>query len=651
MRLPLPVLGTIAAGCAAIAVAFARLPSAPLTALALLAAAAILSEVVEESERGRLREPVDEQPLRLVAGVHIAAAILLGPWFAALVAGGGMIVARTFRGVAWRFSAFQASAFALASLSGGEAFLGVGGHVGRLRLLDDLAPLLALALVYVTVRTLLLELVDAGEPFHPNLPAAAAEAGLGAAVAVLAARHPWDVVVLVPLALAVNRAYVRLARLRRETLRALETFANIVDEREPSTYRHSLRVAGYVDGLARALHLPFSDIDRLRWAARLHDLGKVAVDASVLAKPTGLSNDEWAAVRRHPRLSARLLQRFQFTAGQARAVHYHHERVDGQGYYGVAAQDLPLASHFLIVADSFDAMTTDRPYRPALSQEEALVEIERNLGTQFHPAVAKAFVAVQRGLDPWAALTPGEAAELRAAAARYRLPPIPGRRDLKQRPELVALAGTVVVLVGVGLGQLPVTVIGAAVAAAGLVLRSVVRSRAAKLAAGLREIARTARGRAAVFDRVVEHVSRAWPLAWAGLVCLQELDAGGAVVTARGAEGPPESAVVGWLVREAESGAELLAAPAAELGRPGMHVALPLRRDNSQLVAFLVLESARSLPRHVEVALRETLDELGTALGGRPALDGSGGGGSEDPETLEALADLRPLALARLDER
>jgi hypothetical protein len=317
----------------------------------------------------------------------------------------------------------------------------------------------------------------------------------------------------------------------------------------------------------------------------------------------------------------------------------------------VAAQDLPLASHFLIVADSFDAMTTDRPYRPALSQEEALVEIERNLGTQFHPAVAKAFVAVQRGLDPWAALTPGEAAELRAAAARYRLPPIPGRRDLKQRPELVALAGTVVVLVGVGLGQLPVTVIGAAVAAAGLVLRSVVRSRAAKLAAGLREIARTARGRAAVFDRVVEHVSRAWPLAWAGLVCLQELDAGGAVVTARGAEGPPESAVVGWLVREAESGAELLAAPAAELGRPGMHVALPLRRDNSQLVAFLVLESARSLPRHVEVALRETLDELGTALGGRPALDGSGGGGSEDPETLEALADLRPLALARLDER
>ena len=105
-------------------------------------------------------------------------------------------------------------------------------------------------------------------------------------------------------------------------------------------------------------------------------------------------------MRRHPRLSARLLQRFEFVAPQARAVELHHERMDGRGYYGVGGDDLPLASHFLIVADSFDAMTTDRPYRPGLSHEAALMEIERNAGTQFHPAVAKAFVAVQRGFDP-----------------------------------------------------------------------------------------------------------------------------------------------------------------------------------------------------------------------------------------------------------
>ena len=93
-------------------------------------------------------------------------------------------------------------------------------------------------------------------------------------------------------------------------------------------------------------------------------------------------------MRRHPRLSARLLQRFEFVSAQARAVELHHERMDGAGYYGVGGDDLPLASHFLIVADSFDAMTTDRPYRAGLSHEAALTEIERNAGTQFHPTVA-----------------------------------------------------------------------------------------------------------------------------------------------------------------------------------------------------------------------------------------------------------------------
>src|SRR5206468_7655104 len=105
------------------------------------------------------------------------------------------------------------------------------------------------------------------------------------------------------------------------------------------------------------------------WAGRLHDLGKVAVDSTVLRKPDRLDREEWAAVRRHPRLSARLLQRFEPVATQARAVELHHERVDGRGYYGVADEDLPLAAHFLIVADSYDAMTTDRPYRPSVSKE------------------------------------------------------------------------------------------------------------------------------------------------------------------------------------------------------------------------------------------------------------------------------------------
>ena len=182
----------------------------------------------------------------------------------------------------------------------------------------------------------------------------------------------------------------------------------------------------YVDSLARALGFPYSDIDRLRWAARLHDLGKVAVDAAVLGKTGKLTPAQWGTVWRAPRLSARLLRRFELSAAEARAVEYHRERFDGRGYYGIPSADQPLAAHFLVVADSFDAMTSDRPYRVGLSTEEALAEIERNIGTQFHPAVAKAFVALQRGQDPYANLNPEEQAQLRGAAAPYRVPQIHG---------------------------------------------------------------------------------------------------------------------------------------------------------------------------------------------------------------------------------
>src|SRR5205814_5914080 len=136
---------------------------------------------------------------------------------------------------------------AAAACAGGLAFEHAGGTVGSLRLLDDLIPLVALALAFLTVRTLLVDVVEGRETFDPRLVASAGEAGLGATLALLAIGHPWNVVLLVPVAIAVHHVQSSLRSLQRETLRALETFANIVDERDPSTYRHSLRVAGYVD--------------------------------------------------------------------------------------------------------------------------------------------------------------------------------------------------------------------------------------------------------------------------------------------------------------------------------------------------------------------------------------------------------------------
>ena len=307
MRVSSSHAAVIALGFAALAVAALKLLTgvSDWTAVALFAAALIVTELVQDADRIRTREPSDFEPFRIAAALQMAAAIILGPWPAALLAGGAAFGVRRLRDRSLGAVSFEAATLTLATLAGGYAFLAAGGHTGQLELLADLGPLAALALVYLTIRTTLMQVVAAHEAFQPDFAAGAGEAALGAAIALFATDHPWNLVALVPLALVVHVAYTRLARVRRETLQALETFANIVDERDPSTYQHSIRVARSVDRLARSLGLPFSDIDRLRWAARLHDLGKVAVDASVLRKEGRLDGDEWAAMRRHPRLSAR----------------------------------------------------------------------------------------------------------------------------------------------------------------------------------------------------------------------------------------------------------------------------------------------------------------------------------------------------------
>jgi len=165
-----------------------------------------------------------------------------------------------------------------------------------------------------------------------------------------------------------------------------------MDRRDPATARHSSRVASYCGEIARRMGLSVAHAERLRIAGVLHDVGKAALPDSILQKPGALDESEWAQMRRHPELGARLVADPDL-ADVRTWVLAHHERPDGRGYpFGLAGPDIPLEARVLAVADAYEAMTSDRVYRPALDTARAREELRRGAGSQFDPGVVRAFL-------------------------------------------------------------------------------------------------------------------------------------------------------------------------------------------------------------------------------------------------------------------
>jgi HD-GYP domain-containing protein (c-di-GMP phosphodiesterase class II) len=585
-------------------------------ALLLFAAALIAAELLHRRDRD-LGTDEDSDRFSVTGALAAAAAVALGPLPAFAVATLSVGAVRRFHGDGWRDSGIRALSLGLGALAGGFAYLLSGSDTGSVSLPDDLLGLVLLGVAFTAVKTLLVRLPRGATAFEPDVLAASAEVALGASLAIAVDADLWNAALLVPVLLLIERLYGRMIGLRREVASALETFANLVDERDPSTYGHSQRVAESVRELAEALGLSKADTRRLWWAGRLHDLGKVAVDGSILRKPRLLTPTEWAAVARAPRLSARLLQRFRFAAQQAKAVEYHRERFDGSGYYGARGADVPLAAHFLILADAFDAMVSERAFRPAMSHEEALAEIEAKAGTQFHPVIAKAFVALQRGQRPEDVLAPDQLAAIRDAPSA---PPRPRAhmRDLRQRPELLVLLGVSVTLVGVAVDLVEVLGVGAGLGIVGVGLWSVSRLRAARLSKALDAALRRARDRYNVFAGLAGGFANAWSQDFALLVSWSEEGDGGAIELTDGVSDIPPAELTSWLLREAESDRDVIVDDGSELGRVGSALALPLRRENSALVGFLVLGGPKHPPAHVLAAARAHLDRIGLALADAP---------------------------------
>jgi putative nucleotidyltransferase with HDIG domain len=194
------------------------------------------------------------------------------------------------------------------------------------------------------------------------------------------------------LAMAIENArlYVDLENTFLGTIGAL---AAAVDAKDPYTYGHSNEVTEHALVIAGEIGMSEAERENLRIAALLHDIGKIGIDSGILNKPGKLTADEYQVIRSHPDIAANILGSLDFLREVVPLVQHHHERWDGGGYpTGLVGASIPKGARIISVADAFNAMTADRPYRKALSREEAVRELLDNAGTQFDPAIVSAFV-------------------------------------------------------------------------------------------------------------------------------------------------------------------------------------------------------------------------------------------------------------------
>jgi hypothetical protein len=214
-------------------------------------------------------------------------------------------------------------------------------------------------------------------------------------LAVLYSVSVWHMfLAIVPLFL-VHLSFRSYQKLRTEARNTFEKISRLLDERDHYTAVHSGDVAELAVKIAEELNLTQGEIEQVEIAARVHDIGKVAVPDSILLKPGPLTDEEWAVMKRHPIVSAELIEGIEIYAGIANAVRHEHERWDGSGYPdGLRGEAIPLISRIIAGADIYNALSTDRPYRSAFLHADAMEMIRQMRGTDLDPKVADALLRV-----------------------------------------------------------------------------------------------------------------------------------------------------------------------------------------------------------------------------------------------------------------
>ncbi|MGD1117916.1 MAG: HD domain-containing phosphohydrolase [Dehalococcoidales bacterium] len=203
-----------------------------------------------------------------------------------------------------------------------------------------------------------------------------------------------SVATMTAMAIESSRTHQTMLEAYKSTIRAL---AGAIDAKDQYTKGHSLRVMEYIVKAGAVLCLSNEELELLEYAGMMHDIGKIAVDSSIINKPGPLSPEEWAIMQKHPETGADLCQEIPFLEKTSEIILSHHEKYNGSGYpNGYKGDDIPLGSRLLAVAEAFDTMTTDHSYRAAMSVEEAVKELNAYAGSQFCPVAVKALISALR---------------------------------------------------------------------------------------------------------------------------------------------------------------------------------------------------------------------------------------------------------------
>jgi len=343
----------------------------------------------------------------------LALAILLiyGTWFSIIVSGIGSILTDIIGKRGWDKTLFNCSQFSISTIVAGLIYdyLNVKLNISTgevFTISEHILPFLFAALIYISLNFILVAII-VSLSYKINLFSVIKKdlgmvslflfslAPMSLLMVVLYTNEPWSVILIVPPLVLAHNGFENYLKLRKQATTTIELLADVVDRRDTYTASHSSRVADYAEKIAQEMGLPYEQVENLGMAGRVHDLGKVAVDDSILQKPERLSDNEFRLMKTHPETGYNILSPLDMYKDLLSYVLCHHERMDGKGYpQGLSGYNIPLGARILAVADSFDAMTSDRVYRSAMSGEEAVEELVANKGKQFDPEVVDAFLRV-----------------------------------------------------------------------------------------------------------------------------------------------------------------------------------------------------------------------------------------------------------------